>query len=219
MRGKKPEAERGDNLATASSQPSAELAALHSRLAKLEAFFRPQAPTPGTVLIDSPALPSGNLLISQGGFESTAAVAGELVSQAEDMADDNALDHDELDPLIDKIGNAPAPSRDKIEPFQTKADGLAKRLRETLNKARAAKGKVAGAAAAAKQFKAEKIKKAEASFKEAAKLLREYDATPKAKSKDTAKNLAELLKKALEKLATDLDHLKEALEAIEDKND
>ena len=111
-----------------------------------------------------------------GGFEATVAQAGELVSQAKDLADDAEVEQEELDVL--NYGTETT-NKAKRERQQAKEKGLAvaKAIGNAYSKGREAKGKVAGAAAAAKKFGVVKgkIKEAEDSFKEARKKLKRQE--------------------------------------------
>lgn len=105
-------------------------------------------------------------------------------------------------------------------PGESKAAGDADRskvraeLDKDLNDARAAKNKVAGAAAAAKKFGAARpgIVAAEASFDAAEDVLDDYDSSPVVGSNFAAKNAQ--LKDAATKIKDDVVHLKDALAAI-----
>jgi len=161
-----------------------------------------------------------DILTKLGNFEETAASAGELVSQAEDLADDADLEHEDLVNLKNPTQADLKPSEKKMsrERIKKKAKEVADLIDKTLQKARDAKGKIAGAAAAAKKFKAAKpkIKEAEASFKEAKKLLKQFHKKVGLANKNPLLDeLRDLLKDAKNKVSGDIDHLKEALEAIE----
>jgi len=168
--------------------------------------------------------PAGLFPALAAGFEETAATAGELISQAEDMADDLDLDKDDL-PADGEIPDGNSEKEKVKRKDQAKqANDLAGKVKELIDLARKAKGKVAGAAGAAKKFggAVAKIKEAEASFKKSKKKLRDIEkknkeirnSPPDHPTKPEVKALRDLAKQALDLAAADLEHLKAALAAI-----
>jgi hypothetical protein len=133
--------------------------------------------------------------------ESLGGEAGAAVAEMEDVSRHN-------EKLATKI---PATSKNAGD---TARDALRPEIGAELEKARAAKNKVAAAAAAAKKFKDARpdIVKAEQSFDEAEDLLDLYDASKVDANNFVAKN--KNLKDAATKIKDDVDHLKDALSKI-----
>ncbi|MZR31028.1 hypothetical protein [Sneathiella litorea] len=158
------------------------------------------------------------------GFEQTAALAGILTSQAEDLADDLDLEKDDLPTDANIPGGDGTNDKSTRRTQYGEIKGFGDSVKDLLGKARDAKAQAAGAAVAAKKFAAAKphIKSAEASFKKAKKALRdlerkkrEIDRTPPdVPTKAEVKAVRDLAKTAHKETFDDLDHVKLALDAI-----
>lgn len=142
---------------------------------------------------------------------SIAAQAGSAVSRAETSAataENEAQELDNLLPIRDRSSDAEKAAG------RRQARRLARAVRDALAKGHAAKHKVAGAAADARRFAAArpKIIEAEASFQLAESFVRSAE---KAIRIGRINQAGSTLKDAQQKVAADIDHLKDALEAIE----
>lgn len=165
------------------------------------------------------ALGGGGLIFALAGFEETAATAGELVSEVEDRADDLDLDFDLFNEMVQNLPLVGGRREEQVrEATRQKGKQVMDAIEAALARAREAKGKIAGAAAAAKKFARAKpkIKEAEASFKVVRKLLRDYRNHPADPGNNRhIQELRDIAREAKDKLAADIEHLKEALEAID----
>ncbi len=159
------------------------------------------------------------IVASHAGFEATAALAGEHLSVAEDERDEIDLDLGRLETLVRLVPPDEGEARQAAaDAAKRSAEALAERIDAALRRARLAKRKISGAAAAAKEFGEvwEKIEEAEASFKWVSNSLRHFRAlAARSDWPDALDDLVANLKMAAQMFAEDLEHLKEALDAID----
>ena len=156
-------------------------------------------------------LKNGDAHAPQDSGLSISAQAGIAVSRAETSAAEAELESDDLEALL--------PIRDSSTDAQKAAGArqarrLARAVKNALSDGKDAKDRVAGAAAEARKFgpARPKIVEAENSFKLAESFVRSAE---KAIQQGRINQAASTLKDAQQKVAADIDHLKDALEAIE----